>query len=127
MKTDLIRLLIIADEKLVVEELLEYFDSNGCETEIALNTKTAVNIINERQMDLVIIGLKDQESLDLVHNHITVINETNSSIPIIIIGGEKSKRIENRLIKAGATKCCPNPIEKEELLKVINGFTKQQK
>lgn len=125
MKTDLCRLLMIADEKLVVEELLEYFDANGCETEIALNTKTAVNIINERQMDLVIIGLKDQESLDLVHDIITVINETNSTIPIVIFGGEKSKRTENKLIKAGATKCCPNPIEKEELLNVINGFMKR--
>ncbi|MGR3177729.1 MAG: response regulator [Candidatus Anammoxibacter sp.] len=124
MKTDLCRLLMIADEKLVVEELLEYFDANGCETEIALNTKTAVNIINERKMDLVIIGLKDQKSLDLVHDIITVINETNSTIPIVIFGGEKSKRTENRLIKAGATKCCPNPIEKEELLNVINGFMK---
>ncbi|MGR3318920.1 MAG: response regulator [Candidatus Anammoxibacter sp.] len=124
MKTDLRRLLIIADEKLVVEELLEYFDANGYETEIALNTKTAVNIINERKMDIVIIGLKDQKSLDLVHDHITIISETNSSIPIIVLGGEKSKRTENKLIKAGATKCCPNPIEKEELLNVLNGFTR---
>ena len=122
MKTDLCRLLIIADEKLVVEELLEYFDANGYETEIALNTKTAVNIINERKMGLVIIGLKDQKSLDTVHDIITVISETKPSIPIIVIGGEKSKRTENRLTKAGATKCCPNPMEKEELLKVVNGF-----
>ncbi|MGR3220629.1 MAG: response regulator [Candidatus Anammoxibacter sp.] len=122
MRIDIRRLLIIADEKLVVEELLEYFDANGYETEIALNTKTAVNIINDREMDFVIIGLKDQDSLDLVHENITVIREAHSSIPIIVLGGEKSKRTENRLIKAGATKCCPNPMGKEELLDVLNNF-----
>lgn len=122
METALFRLLIVAEEKQTVEDLLEYFESNGYETEITLNAKTAIGIINEREMDIIMIGLKDMKSVDEALNIIEEINETVPSIPMIVIGGERSKRTENKLIKAGAKEFCPCPIEKDKLLKVVDGF-----
>ncbi len=122
MRTNIQRLLIVADEKQIVEDLLEYFESKGFEAEIALNSKTAISIINERKMDLIIIGLKGPEHIDIVVNVIEEINKTNPEIPMIVIGGEKSKRTENKFVKAGAAKHCHNPIEKDELLDEIKCF-----
>ena len=118
------RLLIVTEDKQIVEDLLEYFEQNGYETEIALNIKTAINVINERKIGLIFIGLKDQKFIDTVLNIVEKISETNSSIPIIVIGGEKSKRTENKFIKAGASKFHPSPVEKEEILEVVHKFLK---
>ena len=122
MKTEIQRLLIVADEKQIVEDLLEYFESKGFEAEIALNSKTAISIINERKMDLIIIGLKGPEYIDTVVEVIEEINKTNPEIPMLVIGGEKSKRTENKFVKAGAEKHCHNPIEKDELLEEMKYF-----
>ncbi len=108
------RFLIIADDKQIVDELLEYFESNGFEAEIALSTKTAISIINERKMALLIIGIN--ESKNDGAEYIESIREENQTIPIVAIGGEKSKKLENKVLKAGAQKHIPSPFEKEELL-----------
>lgn len=118
------RLLLVTEDKQIIEDLLEHFEQNGYETEIALNIKTAINVLNERNIGLIFIGLKGQKSINTVINIIEKISETNSSIPIIVIGGEKSKRTENKFIKAGASKLYPNPVEKDELLKIVRNLLK---
>lgn len=110
------RILLIAEEKQIVDDLLDYFEPKGYEAEIALNTKIAIDIINERDMSLVIIGYKDQKSIET-----DIIEQLRdaSPIPIIVIGGEKSKRTENKIIKAGAQKFIPSPVENGELLLAV--------
>ena len=110
------RILLIAEEKQIVDDLLEYFESNGYEAEIALNTKIAIDIINERDMAIVIVGYKDQQSIET-----GIIEQLRdaSPIPIIVIGGEKSKRNENKIIKAGAQKFIPSPVKNDELLLAV--------
>lgn len=116
------RLLIIADERQVVDELLDYFESHGYETEIALNSKVVINIIAEREMDLILIGYNVQEttSIDIIKE----IRSINSAIPIIVIEGEKSKRIENKFIKAGVQRYLTSPLEKETLLKAVREISR---
>jgi len=111
------RILIIAEEKQVVDALLEFFESHAYEAEIALNEKIAINIINERKMDVVLVGFKDENPLNL--EIIENIRASNSIIPIIVMGGEKSKRTENKVIKAGAQVFVPDPVENEVLLNEV--------
>lgn len=111
------RILIIAEDKQVVDALLEFFESHAYEAEIALNEKIAINIINERKMDVVLVGFKDENALNL--EIIENIRASNSIIPIIVMGGEKSKRTENKIIKAGAQVFVPDPVENEVLLNEV--------
>lgn len=111
------RILIIAGDKQIVDDLLEFFESNGYEAEIALNTKIAINIMNERDMGIILIGFKDEESMNF--SIIEEIREANKDIPIIVMGGEKSRRTENKIIKFGAQSFLPDPIIKDELLKEV--------
>lgn len=115
------RILIVSDERQVVDELLDYFESHGYETEVALNSKVVINIVAEREMDLILIGYNVQEatSIDVIKE----IRSVNSSIPIVVIEGEKSKRMENKFIKAGAQRYLTSPLEKGTLLKVVKAIS----
>ena len=55
------RILIIADAWETVDELRDFFELHGFETEVALNIKVALAILGERRMDLAIIGCKVQD------------------------------------------------------------------
>ncbi len=55
------RILIIADVRETVDELRDFFESHGYETEVALSAKVSLAILEERRMDLAIIGFKVQD------------------------------------------------------------------
>ncbi len=103
------RILIIADVRETVDELRDFFELNGFETEVALNAKVAFAILEERKMDLAIIGFKVQETpgLEVLAN----VRGIDPSIPAVIINGSNSKKIKSMIIKAGAQGYIPKPIE----------------
>jgi DNA-binding NtrC family response regulator len=103
------RILIIADARDTVDELRDFFELNGFETEVALNAKVAFAILEERKMDLAIIGFKvqDMPGLEVLAN----VRGIDPFIPVIIIHGSDSKKIKSMVIKAGAQGYIPEPIE----------------
>ena len=103
------RILIIADARETVDELRDFFELNGFETEVALNAKVAFAILGERRMDLAIIGFKVQDTpgLEVLAN----VRGIDPFIPAVIINGSNSKKIKSMIIKAGAQGYIPKPIE----------------
>ena len=108
------RILIIADARDIVDELRDFFELNGFETEVALNAKVAFAILEERRMDLAIIGFKvqDMPGLEVLEN----VRGIDPFIPVIIIHGSDSKKIKSMIIKAGAQGYIPEPIEWDPFL-----------
>ncbi len=118
------RILIVAEEKQVVDDLLEFFENNDFEAEIALNSKIAINIMKDREMELIIVGYKDQDSIN--YTIIEDIRGADIKVPIIVIGGEKSKRTENKFFKLGAQVFLPDPVEKDELLNEVKKIAENE-
>ena len=111
------RILIIADARETVDELRDFFELNGFETEVALNAKVAFAILEERRMDLAIIGfmVQDIPGLDVLAN----VRGIDPFIPAVIINGSNSKKIKSMIIKAGAQEYIPKPIEWDPFLNKV--------
>ena len=111
------RILIIADARETVDELRDFFELNGFETEVALNAKVAFAILEERRMDLAIIGFKVQDTPGL--EVLADVRDIDPFIPAVIINGSNSKKIKSMIVKAGAQGYIPKPIEWDPFLKKV--------
>ena len=111
------RILIIADTRDTVDELRDFCESNGYETEVALNSKVASTILEERRMDLALIGFDVQVKPDF--DIVKSLRAENPFIPIILIYENNSKRIKALIKKAGAQEHIERPIEKDVFLQTI--------
>ncbi|MHC4182217.1 MAG: response regulator [Planctomycetota bacterium] len=111
------RILIVADARETVDDLRDVFESNGYEAEVALNNKVASAILEERKMDLAIVGFKVQDisGIDILKSLRTI----DPRIPIVLIHGGNSKRTKTLVKKAGAQGYIPNPIEGNSLLNTV--------
>ena len=111
------RILIVADARETVDNLRDFFESNGYEAEVALNNKVASTILEERKMDLAIVGFKVQDisGIDILKNLRTI----DPRIPIVLIHGGNSKRTKELVKKAGAQGYVPNPMEGNTLLNTV--------
>lgn len=111
------RILIIADARETVDELRDCFELNGFETEVALNIKVALAILEERRMDLAIIGFKVQDTPGI--EVLAMVRAIDPFIPAILIHGSDSKRIKLIIKKAGAQEYIPKPIEWDSFLRKV--------
>lgn len=111
------RILIIADARETVDELRDCFELNGFETEVALNIKVALAILEERRMDLAIIGFKVQDTPGI--EVLAMVRAIDPFIPAILIHGSNSKRIKLIIKKAGAQEYIPKPIEWDSFLRKV--------
>ncbi len=114
---DIARILIVADVRETVDNLRDFFESNGYEAEVALNNKVASAILEERKMDLAIVGFKVQDisGIEILKNLRTI----DPRIPVVLIHGTDSKRTKALIKKAGAQGYIPNPIEGNSLLNTV--------
>jgi DNA-binding response OmpR family regulator len=114
---DFARILIVADIRETVDNLRDFFESNGYEAEVALNNKVASAILEERKMDLAIVGFKVQDisGIEILKNLRTI----DPRIPVVLIHGTDSKRTKALIKKAGAQGYIPNPIEGNSLLNTV--------
>ena len=111
------RILIIADARETVDELRDFFELNGFETEVALNAKVAFAILEERRMDLAIIGFKVQDTPGL--EVLADVRDIDPFIPAVIINGSNSKKIKSMIVKAGAQEYIPKPIKWDPFLNKV--------
>jgi DNA-binding response OmpR family regulator len=111
------RILIVADARETVDNLRDFFESNGYEAEVALNNKVASTILGERKMDLAIVGFKVQDisGIDILKSLRTI----DPRIPVVLIHGGNSKYTKALVKKAGAQGYVPNPIEGNSLLNTV--------
>lgn len=114
------RILIVEDERQTVDALRDLFEQNGYETEVALSKQVALTILQERKMDLVIIGSTVQEisGVEILYE----IKKIISNIPVIVISNQKSKRIQSSFVKAGVSVFIVKPLEPKFVLQTIENL-----
>ncbi|MCF6148774.1 MAG: response regulator [Candidatus Kuenenia sp.] len=114
------RIMIVEDERQTVDTLRDLFEQYGYETEVALNRNVALNILQERKMDIVIISemVQDIPGKEILYD----IRKTNKILPIIMICEQKSKRIESSLVKAGANVVLTKPLDPITALQTIDNL-----
>lgn len=116
----IVRILIVADVRETVDELRDFFELHGYETEVALNSKVALAILEERRMDLAIIGFKAQETSGI--EILKKVRGTAPFIPVIVIHGNNSKRMKTLAKKAGAQEYITMPIDSNSFLRSVKKF-----
>lgn len=114
------RIMIVEDERQTVDTLRDLFEQYGYETEVALSRNVALNILQERKMDIVIISetVQDIPGREILYD----IRKTNKNLPIIMICEQKSKRVESSLIKAGANVVLTKPLDPITALQTIDNL-----
>ncbi|MDO8137694.1 MAG: response regulator [Candidatus Brocadiales bacterium] len=119
------RILIIEDERQTVDELRDHLELHGFETEVALSGPVGTSVVEERKMDLAIIGTKvqDMEGLELLRR----LKGLDPGLKAIIITDQKSKRYHASLVKAGAEGVISLPVNKDGALELIEEILKKPK
>lgn len=114
------RILIVEDTRQTVDELRDYFELEGYETEVALNSQIAVSIITERKMSLALIGMTVHElpATEIIKE----LRSIDPSLPIIVIYENKSKRAEDALTKAGAKDFVEKPLDRNIVLQKVKSI-----
>ncbi|KKO19599.1 MAG: hypothetical protein DCC43_08810 [Candidatus Brocadia sp.] len=116
------RILIVEDERQTVDTLRDLFEQHGYETEVALSKQVALAILQERKMDLVLISTTVQEisGIEILYEMRRII----PNIPVIVMGNQKSKRIESSFLKAGTNIFVVKPLESAFILQTIENLLK---
>ncbi|MBW7942455.1 MAG: response regulator, partial [Candidatus Kuenenia stuttgartiensis] len=116
--------MIVEDERQTVDTLRDLFEQYGYETEVALNKNVAMNILQERKMDVLIISemVQDIPGIEIMYD----IRKTNKFLPIIMICDQKSKRIESSLMKAGANIVLSKPLDPIIAVQTIDNLLKMK-
>lgn len=119
------RILIAEDERQTVDELRDHLELYGLETEVALSAPLAISIIEERKMDLAIIGTRihDTDGLEVLRRF----RELDPGLSTIILTDIKSKRYRASLIKAGARAVLKKPVDKDNVLRLIHNILERPK
>jgi len=81
-------ILVVDDELLIRDLLYDFFNNQGWDISIAENGEKALEILNHKNIDLVLTDLKmpNMDGLDLT-NHL---KETHPEMPVIIMTGYPS-------------------------------------
>jgi DNA-binding response OmpR family regulator len=114
------RILIVEDTRQTVDDLRDYFELEGYETEVALNSQVAVSIVVERKMGVALIGMEVHE----VHatEIVKELRRIDPSLPIIVLYDSKSKRTEAALAKVGARDFLAKPLVKDVVMRKVKSI-----
>ena len=105
------RILILEEDRQLVDELRDDLDLVGFETEVALSSQVAFTILEERKMDLAIVGASTQ-AIDTLRK----LHQQFSKLPIIFLTEQKSKRYQSSLLKEGASAVLGMPLDKDQVI-----------
>ncbi len=113
------KILIIDDEREMVEELKEILESKGYCTDAAFDGEEAVERFKDSEQDigLVLLDVKIPKM-----NGIEVyrkIRKINANVPVIIVTGSFEKKCAKQILEEGANAVVYKPFEVEELLRMI--------
>ncbi|MCP4366265.1 MAG: response regulator [Planctomycetes bacterium] len=117
------RIVIVEDERQTVDELRDHLELYGYETEVALTASVGLGIIEERKMDVAIIGedVREVSGLEILGK----LRELDPDVKVVMMTGQKSKRYRSSLLKSGAQGVLGQPLDKASSLAVIEGVLKR--
>lgn len=118
------KLLFIEDEPILLEEMVNYFSSNGCICEQAKNYDQAMIKINSHRYDGIVVDitLPDGSGMDLIPQ----IRSTQSDTGIMIVSAKNSLGDKIQGLNTGADDYLTKPFYLEELNARINALYRRK-
>lgn len=112
------RILIIDDDAFIVGLLSLVLTKAGYEVISATNGKDATRVLSEQSVDILILDLMMPEMDGLAFLH-WLRQETNATMPIVVLTAMVSADTEKQVMTAGATALLYKPIKIPDLLEKI--------
>ena len=111
------RILWVEDEETLLVLLRRILGAEGYEVETAVNGQEAIDILKDRQFDLVGTDIKMDyvDGMELSRH----IRETYPEIPILVLSGYGDGSIEEELISMGVKAFIAKPFSVDELLQQV--------
>ncbi|MGQ9652006.1 MAG: sigma-54-dependent transcriptional regulator [Phycisphaerae bacterium] len=118
------RILIVDDDKIIVESLVEFLDLEGYEAAGAASFAEAVNALERKQYQLVItdVNMPDTDGFELLR----LIRQRYPEIVVIMITGYGTIESAVEAIKMGAYDYLTKPIIDDEIRLVVQRALQQQ-
>ncbi len=110
-------LLIVDDEEQFANILAMRLNLRGCDCEVCYNGQDAIDIIQEKNFDLVLLDLRlpDIYGTDVLAG----IKEINAKIPVIIVTAHGTEKDRQLCIQLGAYAFMHKPLNIEELTPIL--------
>lgn len=110
-------LLIVDDEERFANMLAMRLNLRGCDCEVCYNGQDAIDIIQEKSFDLVLLDLRlpDIYGTDVLAG----IKEINAKIPVIIVTAHGTEKDRQLCIQLGAYAFMHKPLNIEELTPIL--------
>ena len=108
------RVLIIDEDRRVVDKLQELLAEKGYEAEIALSGDVGISIIEEREMSVALLNAKVGHKQDWAL--VRKLKQSAPRLPVVVFDGPKVKGLSREARKAGVTKFLPSPVDVQTLL-----------
>lgn len=117
-------ILIVEDNELVADFTKINFMSFGCEVDIALDGKTALEYTKEKHYDLILIdiGLPDMKGYDLAKAIRLNGFHDNASVPIIALTAHAANEELERCIEAGMLAVIIKPLLQEKTKSLLCNY-----
>ena len=110
-------LLIVDDEERFANMLAMRLNLRGCDCEVCYNGQDAIDIIQEKNFDLVLLDLRlpDIYGTDVLAG----IKKINAKIPVIIVTAHGTEKDRQLCIQLGAYAFMHKPLNIEELTPIF--------
>lgn len=117
------KLLLIEDDKVLVNLLLSHLQGNGFQVDVSLDGEDGLYRAREYGYDLAIIdlGLPKMSGIDVI----TQLRHEQSAIPILILTARSSWQDKVYGLKAGADDYLVKPFQMEELIARIHAMLRR--
>jgi excisionase family DNA binding protein len=117
-----VRILVVDDEQLIIGLFKETFEVGGYQLTTALSSLEALEIIKQKQFDLIFLDLLMPE-LD-GGQLLKYIRETDKDVPVVIVTGYPDSEVMKRAMEYGPFSVIKKPFKIDEILSVVRSFAK---
>ncbi|WP_046494868.1 response regulator [Syntrophomonas zehnderi] len=118
------KILIVDDQKGVRRLLEELFKKEGWEVNMAMDGKDAIEKVEEKQPDIILMDVKMPNMNGLEASQ--VILEKHGNIPIIMMTAYGEIEVVKKALDAGVKKCITKPFDIMVLRDMVNSIFNEQ-
>lgn len=113
-------ILIVDDEKPMVEELQGLLEEEGYQVSAAYDGKEACQVFDKIKPDLVLLDIKMPKQSGVEVNR--YINQQEKKVPVIILTGSFEKKHAELALEEGAKTVLYKPFDPEKMLEAIREY-----
>ena len=120
-------ILVVDDEPDICTLLKSIFEEDGCFVRLAINSSEALDLIAEKEPDLVVLDIwlrnSDLDGIEILKK----ITNSSNNIPVVIISGHGNIEIAVEAVKLGAYDFIEKPFNTEQIRVVKNRAIESRK